>query len=823
MYGDSPLHAAHLLSLTDLEWRNGLATWLFSSPLAACVPLAITCASWLLVVATLVVPLRRPRGRTTTHDLQALRRGALTTLACGFTALHGISTGLLGASHRFYLPMYSLVALAAEATLGAAASEVVALVSGFTFASAGLAKLRNSPDMGWLAGRALCRSIAPRAAPLLDRWLSVGDVASFAKDFGWLCAYLAPLAVGFELLAPLLLLGGRQCRIAFASLALAFHFVIGELLIPQYWPQACCYLLLFRPSTLPARRSAHMLLLPPLTLLLAMTAHLRIDTWPLTYVPMYSTDLPAGWGHSVGELHAAAAIVSASRCTSQVAFRVSVRMDEAAEELCPAAALHGQPWAFLPGAGLPKHSARMLALGVADALASDFSAGPWRANRVPQRQPDLDRIGSWVSRSCGASHVTFMVHLENGGAHAAYSWAAIETAPPHNDAPDRCKVLDAAHLGAGLHAQLATAVQPVRVLNFEHQLPPPEIFLEVHGGITLRIRVHAALHSPGREYAHEMTLAALAEAVRTGGGDGQYTFTRIDDVAVDKTMQVPIDLYARMMCSLDGDFCAASRTARAHPYVMYGGNGTGNTFHRHGPALNVLLSGRKEWTIVPGQEAGDRVRAFAKEAARSGLNATGDLSRLVVNISEQFEDSRGWWRCTQLPGEVIYVPDGLTHAVVNAGDEVLALAVQFVRSSPNAVEQAAFEGFNDEVDAVLSNGADPNPTPPARPLRTAIAANNTEAVRLLLRAGAKLDDAGTLDVVGRGARSPSTPPLAPLLLHAALLGNDETVRVLLASGAKMEHALAFARSVLMENGSDAALEWAVDRLAAISDVATRVQ
>ena len=69
-----------------------------------------------------------------------LRKAAFVGLALCFATLHAVMTGLLGASHRFYLPMYSMVALAAERTTGAAASDPVALFSGFTLASAGLAK-----------------------------------------------------------------------------------------------------------------------------------------------------------------------------------------------------------------------------------------------------------------------------------------------------------------------------------------------------------------------------------------------------------------------------------------------------------------------------------------------------------------------------------------------------------------------------------------------------------------------------------------------------------------------------------------------------------
>ena len=214
--GDSPISASAMLAATDPELRNGAAAlrvwtpgnlWLLSGLLAAC---------WLVSV---VHALRPGLPGSLRHSLG---RGALIGLAGSFAALHAVTTGLLGASHRFYVPMYSALALGAEAAWGVAASELVALASGFTFVSAGLAKLRNtSPPLGWLSGHALCRHLR---LPL--------SCDSYPHLYG----AAAVCAVAFELLVPWLLLGGRRGRLAFAALATLFHFIIGVFMAPRYPP-----------------------------------------------------------------------------------------------------------------------------------------------------------------------------------------------------------------------------------------------------------------------------------------------------------------------------------------------------------------------------------------------------------------------------------------------------------------------------------------------------------------------------------------------------------------------------------------------------------
>ena len=80
---------------------------------------------------------------------------------------------------------------------------------------------------------------------------------------------------------------------------------------------------------------------------------------------------------------------------------------------------------------------------------------------------------------------------------------------------------------------------------------------------------------------------------------------------------------------------------------FFGGDASGATFHWHHAAFNVLYTGEKQWTITPpssrgitGMPAREAVAVVPKEAAL---------------------------RCTQLPGDMIFVPDYWGHLTLNRG------------------------------------------------------------------------------------------------------------------------------------------------------------
>ena len=132
----------------------------------------------------------------------------------------------------------------------------------------------------------------------------------------------------------------------------------------------------------------------------------------------------------------------------------------------------------------------------------------------------------------------------------------------------------------------------------------------------------------------------------------------------------------------------------------------GNAFRNHGPAVNLLLAGRKRWFFLRDGEQ------YPTCGTRRWLGQPKG-ARL--------------WACTQEVGDVVYVPAGVGHAVMNDG-ECLALAAQLDQLTfRDALHVAAAAGRAATVRALLdseaweaeaTNGIGETPRPRWRPWRS---------------------------------------------------------------------------------------------------------
>ena len=99
-----------------------------------------------------------------------------------------------------------------------------------------------------------------------------------------------------------------------------------------------------------------------------------------------------------------------------------------------------------------------------------------------------------------------------------------------------------------------------------------------------------------------------------------------------------------------------------------GGPGTGAPWHIHKDAVNALVYGRKRWFLLPPERALYSALPFAEwlaaaEAAEAANATRGGLPR-------------GTLQCTQRAGDVLYVPPGWGHAVINLNTSV-GVAIEF--------------------------------------------------------------------------------------------------------------------------------------------------
>jgi hypothetical protein len=98
------------------------------------------------------------------------------------------------------------------------------------------------------------------------------------------------------------------------------------------------------------------------------------------------------------------------------------------------------------------------------------------------------------------------------------------------------------------------------------------------------------------------------------------------------------------------------------PQFYLGGPGTGSPLHFHKDAFNALMYGKKRWFLIP---------------PASALYSTVPISTWVVNTSLDGPDMpKGLQMCTQIAGDVIYVPHGWAHGVLNLETSV-GVAVEF--------------------------------------------------------------------------------------------------------------------------------------------------
>lgn len=251
--------------------------------------------------------------------------------------LHGISRGALGIDHRWYLATYALLLLCFAASDGrwsvdgwlarrlrwwpdftgsrspvlrsGFARKLVLLAAVHTLFSAGVAKLMEG-GIAWADGVPIRNYIGSTLDAMEQLGLPRGRwpaLADFVWSRPWICHVLAVATLILELGSPLLLFVPRL-RAPMLLAATAFHLGIWFTMIPSYWVQIWCYTLLVDWGALRGRgsgaRAAPPTAPPPapprawpalvggsLTAALVVVAFARVESWPFTHVPMYSSYL----------------------------------------------------------------------------------------------------------------------------------------------------------------------------------------------------------------------------------------------------------------------------------------------------------------------------------------------------------------------------------------------------------------------------------------------------------------------------------------------------------------------------------------------------
>jgi len=117
----------------------------------------------------------------------------------------------------------------------------------------------------------------------------------------------------------------------------------------------------------------------------------------------------------------------------------------------------------------------------------------------------------------------------------------------------------------------------------------------------------------------------------------------------------------------------------AKPIVMIGGPGSGVGFHRHAAAFQYLVHGKKRWWMYPiGQDP------------PGGIHGSWGIQDWVDKVHPHLLDDMKPLECMQSEGDLIFVPEGFSHAVLNLADSVsMSIQEDHVFTSGLQVEFAA--------------------------------------------------------------------------------------------------------------------------------------
>ncbi len=115
-----------------------------------------------------------------------------------------------------------------------------------------------------------------------------------------------------------------------------------------------------------------------------------------------------------------------------------------------------------------------------------------------------------------------------------------------------------------------------------------------------------------------------------------------------------------------------------HLALTIGRDMQGLTFHRHNAAWNVVVFGSKRWVLYDAQRFNEnktRLKRMTRDVNNPIQLNTPDWIRHLYHKDERLDEIRNYGHdCVQRAGELIYVPRGWAHMVINIGDTVAVVS-----------------------------------------------------------------------------------------------------------------------------------------------------
>lgn len=289
-------------------------------------------------------------------------------------------------------------------------------------------------------------------------------------------------------------------------------------------------------------------------------------------------------------------------------------------------------------------------------------------------------------------------------------------------------------------AQLATTSEPILVRRaFSDLWSNRAAFIARHGSMRVPVGAVGLFGSdwtsgPLGQHPH-LPVAEYMQALRNGTlSSDAYVFA---DVGENMTVVADLEPYSRFYEGLTIERLGGSsalKTAASSGgigafsgtvFISIGTSGSGGSYHRHGDALAAVMAGAKRWFI-------------RRWAARGVGHNELDHTHARELATHEFADA-DVWQCVQRAGELVFVPAGMHHAVVNLG-ETLGVSLQhngFGFHGQALMHVAAANGHVSAIRALLQAGAEVDIADEngATPLHYAADAGHVEAVDALLEEG----------------------------------------------------------------------------------------
>ena len=345
---------------------------------------------------------------------------------------------------------------------------------------------------------------------------------------------------------------------------------------------------------------------------------------------------------------------------------------------------------------------------------------------------------------------------------------------------------------AKLSELLAASAEPVivRSLRWEPARVSMADFEARHGDVTVRVVSDQQVTNNESPAAYETSLRDYAAGVRAGlVPKHDYVFTSVGNTTVARDMPELCDVFAETVCrqasrmpppGMPHAECTRHSVARGSLSLLYGGGGSGNGLHEHGPALNFLLAGEKHWVVKRPDSGLDDAEAAAllpsptEHADQAGAAAwLRTWARGLWGSASRSWRARHVWQCRQTVGDLVWVPSLLSHATSNEVQEVVSLTT--LLDTTSLYHEAAYRGSAGELRAMLGAGAAVDALERGRsPLHLVGRGPGTEAE--------KLERVRALIAGGASVRAEEDNGVTPL--HSfAFSGHARAVQALLEAGA----------------------------------------